>query len=72
MVDRLEEDMPGFGGQTNRTRCFDHVVNIVARTVVRRFDVPKAGQTNADAELSALTEGIDAEEETTSRYGRFS
>jgi hypothetical protein len=64
MIDELEEGaMPGFSGATNRTRCFDHVVNIVARTVVRRFDVPKGGKTDADAELSKLAEGIDAEEE---------
>jgi hypothetical protein len=63
MVDALEVALPGFGGETNRTCCFDHIINLVARTVVRRFDLPK-GEAGND-ELSALAEGIDAEEEVT-------
>jgi hypothetical protein len=65
MVDELEVTLPGFGGETNRTRCFDHIINLVARMVVRRFDVPKGKAGDADDELSALAEGIDAEEEVT-------
>jgi hypothetical protein len=66
MVKELEDGaLPGFGGETNRTRCFDHIVNIVGRTVVRQFDVPKGKLGDAEAELSALAQGIEEEEEAT-------
>ncbi|KAA1479016.1 hypothetical protein DENSPDRAFT_751612, partial [Dentipellis sp. KUC8613] len=42
MVDELAELIDGFSGQVARTRCFAHVVNLVAKSLLRQFDVPKA------------------------------
>ncbi|RPD59518.1 hypothetical protein L227DRAFT_479725, partial [Lentinus tigrinus ALCF2SS1-6] len=38
MVDVLETSLPDFGGARTRTRCFDHVVNLCAKSVLRPFD----------------------------------
>ena len=40
MIDELEDLLPGFW-KVNHTRCFLHVNNLVGRTLVRQFDVPK-------------------------------
>jgi len=44
MVAELEDLVPGFS-RVNHTRCFLHVNNLVARTLVRQFDIPKATAT---------------------------
>jgi hypothetical protein len=30
-----------FPGSANRTWCFDHIINLVAKTITTVFDVPK-------------------------------
>ena len=42
MVDRLEDLIPSFGGAANRVRCFDHVTNLVAKSLLAPFDGGKA------------------------------
>ncbi|KAH9903889.1 uncharacterized protein BXZ73DRAFT_29533, partial [Epithele typhae] len=37
MVDELYKRLDNFGGQCNRARCFDHVVNLCAQSVLRPF-----------------------------------
>jgi hypothetical protein len=51
MISELEDLLPSFS-KVNHTRCFLHVNNLVARTLVKQFDAPKrtAGQTNEDDE----------------------
>lgn len=41
LVDELAKILPRFGGETNRTRCFLHIVNLVAKSLLREFDAPK-------------------------------
>jgi hypothetical protein len=69
MVKELDTDdnlLPGYGGETNRTRCFDHVINLTARTVTKVFDAPKSKKEgildDAEKELADLVEGLDLEE----------
>jgi hypothetical protein len=70
MVEELEELLPGFS-HVNHTRCFLHVNNLVARTLVRQFDVPKAkpgaavDDDDPDKELRELAGDIDLEERQT-------
>jgi hypothetical protein len=66
MIDELEEVLPNFPGVTNRTWCFLHIVNLIAKQLLKQFDVPRK---NADAvldeverELWELVEGLDMEE----------
>ena len=41
MVDVLSDIIPTFDGQANQVRCFDHVVNLVAKTALELFDSKK-------------------------------
>lgn len=68
MIDELEDLLPEFS-KVNHTRCFLHVNNLVARTLVRQFDVPKktkkAGSDSSDDpddELREFAGDIDLEE----------
>lgn len=65
MVDELEDSLHGFGGQTNRTRCFDHVTNLGAKTLTSVFDARKSQKsalTDVEKELAELMEGLETEE----------
>ena len=68
MIDELEDLLSGFS-KVNHTRCFLHVNNLVGRTLVRQFDVPKkkpGDSTNdPDHELQQLAGDIDLEDQQT-------
>ena len=55
-----------FPGEANCTRCFTHIINLVAKSLLRQFDVPnkKADSALNEAEKIhlELAEGIDLEE----------
>ncbi|KAG2737548.1 hypothetical protein P692DRAFT_201670425, partial [Suillus brevipes Sb2] len=38
MVAELAELVPHFSGPSSRTRCFLHIVNLVAKSLIREFD----------------------------------
>jgi hypothetical protein len=50
MVTELAKLLRDFPGEANRTRCFAHIVNLIAKSLVSQFDVPKK---QADEKLSA-------------------
>lgn len=64
----LSEDLPTIGGWVSckRTRCFLHILSIVAKSVIKQFDLPK----NKDGEevdegvqaLADLADGLQIEE----------
>ena len=66
MIDELGEIIPTFPGEPNRTRCFAHIINLVAKSVIKQFDIPKprAGDTldNGVADLITLAGEIELEE----------
>lgn len=39
MVDRLAELLEAFGGNFARTRCFLHILNLTAKSLLKQFDV---------------------------------
>ncbi|KAF8546755.1 hypothetical protein OG21DRAFT_1426189 [Imleria badia] len=41
MIRELAWKVVGFGGETTYTRCFLHVVNLVAQTLIHQFDIKK-------------------------------
>ncbi|KAJ8474625.1 hypothetical protein ONZ51_g7088 [Trametes cubensis] len=51
MVNALEVEVPSFRGQNARTRCFDHVVNLVAKALTRQFDHKKGDSRRSDDDL---------------------
>ena len=42
MIDHLSTLLKKFPGSANRTRCFAHILNLVAKCIMRQFDGPKA------------------------------
>ncbi|TFK81779.1 hypothetical protein K466DRAFT_452428, partial [Polyporus arcularius HHB13444] len=38
MVEALMKLLPGFPGEVNRVRCFTHILNLVAKSLIRQFD----------------------------------
>ena len=66
MIDELCALLEAFPGAENRTRCFAHIINLIAKTVIQQFDVPKAREgeivDEALKELRALAGDIDIEE----------
>jgi hypothetical protein len=71
MIDELMAQICEFPGEVNRTRCFNHIVALVAVRIVRQFDVPKGdnmdGTNDAEKELRELAEGSDIEESVSQR-----
>lgn len=55
MIDELSVLLEEFPGSANRTRCFTHILNLVAKSIMKQFDVPKAKEGEAlDAAAEAL------------------
>lgn len=66
MMEELDALNPYFN-KCNRTRCFLHILNLVAKSILKAFELPDkdADDLNDDQqELLSLAEGIDEEEET--------
>lgn len=66
MIDELANLLDTYAGAASRTRCFAHIINLVAKTAIRQFDTPKgkadAALAEAEQELRELAEGLDLEE----------
>jgi hypothetical protein len=66
MIDILSELLKEFPGAAHRTRCFAHILNLVAKSVIRQFDVAKGGAdgalSNAEKVLQELADGVDLED----------
>ena len=41
MIDELATLLNDFPGSTNRTRCFAHILNLVVKSILQQFDIPK-------------------------------
>ena len=41
MIDEMEEMISSFRGSRARSRCFCHIINLVAKMVLRQFEPPK-------------------------------
>ena len=65
MIDKLAKLLENFPGPSNRTRCFLHIINLVAKTLLGKFDLPKKAAEDAlddvEKELLDLAEGLDSE-----------
>lgn len=55
MTDHLAELLKAFGGQFGRTRCFLHILNLSATSLIRPFDVKVVGDVEeTDKEVQEL------------------
>jgi hypothetical protein len=55
MTDELAVLLEEFPGSANRTRCFTHILNLVAKGILKQFDLPKGKASEA---LDAVAKGI--------------
>ena len=73
MIKELANLIDEFPGPVNQTRCFTHVLNLVVKSIIRQFDLPKSKNDdvlNAGAkELLSLAGNIEFEENETARDG---
>jgi len=67
MIDELSKLLDDFPGAANCTWCFTHILNLVAKSILKQFDLPKAEADDAlDAAAQALADlagDIEVEEE---------
>jgi hypothetical protein len=73
MIDPLAEMLDEYPGPANHTCCFMHILNIVAKCIMKQFDAPKkrdkagshgdAGETNEDDpdDLAAMLDELEEE-----------
>jgi hypothetical protein len=66
MIAKLAEDVEKFPGAAAQTRCFAHVTNLVAKSLIKVFDAGSGDDSNGDGdnidrELADITNGIDEE-----------
>lgn len=71
MIYEMDKRIPAFT-KVNRTRCFLHILNLVAKSLLKHFELPeKKVEDLTDEEkevfgdIVELSEGIEAEEEET-------
>ena len=66
MIEKLSKLVPNYLGKETHIHCFLRVLNLVAKAVIKMFDVPKGKNPNemSDAKsfLAKLAEGIELEE----------
>ena len=66
MIEELQFLVDDFAGKANQTCCFDHVLNLVAKTITKVFDARKkrGEMLGDDGELlEALVQDIELEED---------
>ena len=73
MIKELANLIDEFPGPANQTWCFTHVLNLVVKSIIRQFDLPKSKKDdvlNAGAkELLSLAGNIEFEENETAGDG---
>ncbi|KIL54666.1 hypothetical protein M378DRAFT_18675 [Amanita muscaria Koide BX008] len=62
MTDRLMRHLSMFRGPKTRVRCFLHIVNLVAKVIVRQFDAGKVTD-EAGNVLAELEDNLDGDDE---------
>jgi hypothetical protein len=66
MIDQLAANLVDFPGASNRARCFAHILNLVVKSIMRQFDMPKKRwDSTSDEDLEKLAGNIEAEEDAT-------
>jgi hypothetical protein len=68
MAEKLEDLLPAFAS-SNRARCFTHVLNLIAKSLLKQFDVAKKSESDdelneEEAELLNLAMDLETEELT--------
>jgi hypothetical protein len=60
MVENIPNHIKYWEGETNHTRCFNHIVNLIAKTLLKLFEVPKAkGASTGKKEVDEAEEELE-------------
>src|SRR5208282_5497461 len=66
MISELAYILDDFPGASNQTRCFAHILNLVLKSILQQFDVPRSQASQrldeATTELRNLAGNIEEEE----------
>ena len=66
MIKELADLLKNYPGEAGHTRYFTHIINLVAKSIIRQFDIPKGkvdkALDDAEWELCELAEGINLED----------
>jgi hypothetical protein len=67
MIEELASLIDNFPGKANHTRCFLHILNLVAKSIIKLFDSPvnengDNGVSDSEHMLAKLARGIELEE----------
>ena len=60
MIEHLAALIETFPGTANQTCCFAHILNLVAKSVLRQFEAPKKGKV-VDVEIAADVDDMDVD-----------
>ena len=58
MVEELKKLVEGFCGEAAQVRCFSHVINLVVKSIIKQFDIPKNGGKDVVDEALATLRGL--------------
>jgi hypothetical protein len=61
MIEHLSDILTEFPGSVNRTRCFAHILNLVAKVIMKQFDGPKSETTGFEAALKEFADELEIE-----------
>ena len=75
MIEHLATLLDNYPGAANRTRCFAHILNLVAKCIMKQFDAPKKKNSKetdseTDEEGDELAGALDELEEELEDYGK--
>ena len=60
MVEHLATLVENFPGTANQTQCFTHILNLVAKSILRSFDAPKKGAEGNSPDVNDATDVLAA------------
>ncbi len=60
MIDHLSVLLNKYPGAANRTRCFTHILNLVAKCIMKQFDTPK-NKKNPGGDTNEMEEADDTD-----------
>lgn len=64
MIDGIADVVKCFPGEVNYTQCFAHITNLIAKSMLKQFDIAKNAATMSKAEkaFQELADDIDVKE----------
>jgi hypothetical protein len=66
MIEELANLLDNFPGTANQTCCFTHILNLVVKSILAQFELPKGKSKIAD-EILKLAEGLELEDEISAK-----